>query len=66
MITQGVWVLYMILQIGRYDFILKTYDVFPNQQLCLNSKSDAEKTVRVKMTCLQPEKLVVYDYKQIW
>lgn len=48
-----MWFMVMILVIGNGDIIIKPYDIYDSQIMCLAWKSDAERETGVTMACVQ-------------
>lgn len=48
-----MWFMVMILTIGPHEIIIKPYDIYDNQIMCLAWKSDAERETGVPMACIQ-------------
>ena len=48
-----MWIMVMVLVIGKNEVILKPYDIFDDRILCLTWKADAERETHVPMACIQ-------------
>jgi len=53
MIQQGIWILAMVLTIGRHETIIKPYELYPSLQLCLAWRDQTARELGVTMTCTQ-------------
>lgn len=57
MIENGVWILAMVLEIGKYDIIIKPYATYPDPEFgyyeCILDKDRISKEQRVPMACMR-------------
>lgn len=51
--TDGVWILAMVLSIGQHEVTVKPFVIFDSFQLCALYKEEYAEKLRVPMTCTQ-------------
>jgi len=55
MIDQGVWIIVMLLEIGKHDVIIKQLNEkqYHNYQICMLDKSEEELKQKIPMACIK-------------
>ncbi len=51
--SQGIWLLVMVLRIGQLDVILKPVALYGNFTICMMEKSDFEKRDGIPYSCVK-------------
>lgn len=55
--SQGIWLLVMVLRIGQFDVILKPVALYDNFTICMMNKSDLEKQDHIPRSCVKQRKV---------